>query len=148
MIYEILFPYDKTCCLMKVVGLVCWRRGKGVGMNKKEMGKEAENLAAEYLQKKGVHLIARNFRNRQGEVDLIGYDQGYLVFFEVKFRTSYAKGLPEESVGTWKQRQICKVADYYRCVKRIPLNTPIRYDVVAIHQGNVRWYRNAFAHIY
>ncbi len=117
-------------------------------MNKRAIGTKKEELAAAYLEKQSVHIIARNFRIRQGEIDLIGYHKGYLVFFEVKYRTSGTKGLPEEAVGIQKQKQICHVADYYRSTRRIPLSTPIRYDVIAIEQDTVRWYRNAFEHIY
>ncbi len=117
-------------------------------MNKREIGTKTEELAAAYLEGRGVRIIARNFRIRQGEIDLIGYQEGYLVFFEVKYRTSRVKGLPEEAVGLQKQKQICRVADYYRSTRRIPLSTPIRYDVIAMEQDTVRWYQNAFEHIY
>ena len=117
-------------------------------MNKRAIGADKEQMAEAYLKEKGVRIVARNFRIRQGEIDLIGYHEGYLVFFEVKYRASGRKGLPEEAVGLQKQKQICRVADYYRSTRRIPLRTPIRYDVVAIEQEAVRWYRNAFEHIY
>lgn len=123
-------------------------KAEGVRMNKREIGTNKEQLAAAYLAGQGVRIIVRNFRIRQGEIDLIGYHGGYLVFFEVKYRTGQTKGLPEEAVGLQKQRQICRVADYYRSTRRIPLDTPVRYDVIAIEQDNVRWYQNAFEHIY
>ena len=117
-------------------------------MNKRVIGADKEQLAAAYLEERGTRIIARNFRISQGEIDLIGYHKGYLVFFEVKYRASGVKGLPEEAVGIQKQKAICRVADYYRSTRRIPLSTPIRYDVIAIEQDTVRWYRNAFEHIY
>ena len=117
-------------------------------MNKRAIGTSKEQLAVEYLEERGVRIVVRNFRIRQGEIDLIGYDEGYLVFFEVKYRATKVKGLPEEAVGIQKQKAICRVADYYRSTRRIPLRTPIRYDVIAIEQDTVRWYRNAFEHIY
>ena len=117
-------------------------------MNKRKIGTDKEMQAVQYLQEKGVRIIATNFRIRQGEIDLIGYDEEYLVFFEVKYRTGRQKGLPEEAVGLQKQKAICRVADYYRSTRRISLNTAIRYDVVAIEQEQIRWYRNAFEHIY
>lgn len=117
-------------------------------MNKRKIGADKERLAVHYLEERNVRIIARNFRIRQGEIDLIGYDQGYLVFFEVKYRAARVKGLPEEAVGIQKQKQICRVADYYRSTRRVPLSTPIRYDVVAMEQDSIRWYQNAFEHIY
>ncbi len=117
-------------------------------MNKRAIGADKEQMAETYLKEKGARILARNFRIRQGEIDLIGYHEGYLVFFEVKYRASGRKGFPEEAVGLQKQKQICRVADYYRSTRRISLSTPIRYDVVAIEQDAVRWYQNAFEHIY
>ena len=122
--------------------------GKDRTMNKRAIGANKELLAEAYLQENGVKIIAKNFRIRQGEGDLSGYHQGYLVFFEVKYRASGRRGLPEEAVGIQKQKQICRVADYYRSTRRISLSMPIRYDVVAIEQDVVRWYQNAFVHIY
>ncbi len=53
-------------------------------MNKREIGAAYEEAAAVFLEKKGVRILERNFRCRQGEIDLIGRDGEYLVFFEVK----------------------------------------------------------------
>lgn len=117
-------------------------------MNKRKIGAIKEQLAVAYLQENGVKITAINFRIRQGEIDLIGYHGKYLVFFEVKYRKNTRCGLPEEAVGLQKQKQICRVADYYRSTRRISLTTPIRYDVVAVEQDTVRWYQNAFEHIY
>ncbi len=116
--------------------------------NKRKLGAQAEKLAENYLTAAGMKIVARNFRNRQGEIDIIGYHEGYLVFVEVKYRASLKKGNPEEAVGTAKQRVICKVADYYRCTHRVPMSTPVRYDVVAVLGEEVRWLQNAFSHVY
>lgn len=116
-------------------------------MNKRSTGTVAETRAATYLSEKGVRIVERNFRNRHGEIDMIGYHEGYLVFFEVKYRSSNRSGTPESAVGFYKQKQICQVAAFYRCVHKIPLNTPIRYDVVAMEKMEIRWYKNAFEHI-
>ena len=117
-------------------------------MNKRSTGTAAESRAAAYLSEKGVRIVEKNFRNRHGEIDLIGYHEGYLVFFEVKYRSSNRNGCPEAAVDYRKQRQICQVAAYYRYIHKVSLNTAIRYDVVAIEGREIRWYRNAFAHIY
>lgn len=112
------------------------------------MGTKAEIRAAEYLTKQGMRIIERNFRNKQGEIDIIGYHKNYLVFVEVKSRTNTLKGSPEAAVGIAKQRQICKVGDYYRFLHHLSSVTPIRYDVIAIQGENINWYQNAFSHIY
>lgn len=117
-------------------------------MNQRETGKKYEQLAAAYLKSYGVEILEQNYRNRLGEIDIIGRHQGYLVFIEVKYRKTHAKGMPEEAVDYRKQQKICRVADYYRCVKRVPEQTPVRYDVVAVCGEHCTWYPNAFDHIY
>ena len=117
-------------------------------MNTREVGRNKEELAASYLEKQGIIIQDRSYRCRSGEIDLIGRDQEYLVFIEVKYRRSADMGHPEEAVGLAKQRQICRVADYYRCAKHIPLRTAVRYDVVAIEGEQIRWVKNAFPHHY
>lgn len=115
-------------------------------MNKRKVGADQEALAAGYLQRQGVVILERNFRSRRGEIDLIGRDQEYLVFFEVKYRKNAAQGHPEEAVGFAKQKNICRTADYYRCIRRVPLQTAVRYDVIAIEGEQIRWVKNAFPH--
>ncbi len=117
-------------------------------MNKRRTGTAAESRAAAYLSEKGVWIVEKNFRNRHGEIDLIGYHEGYLVFFEVKYRRNNNSGWPEAAVDYRKQKQICQVAAYYRYMHKVSLNTSIRYDVVAIEGQEIRWYQNAFEHHY
>lgn len=117
-------------------------------MNKRRVGADKEQLAVDFLEENGFKVAVRNFRNRQGEIDIIGYHEGCLVFTEVKYRHNNDKGSALEAVGFQKQRQICKVADYYRYVHRIPPDTMIRYDVVAIQGNEISWIQNAFPHIY
>lgn len=113
-------------------------------MNRRKIGNEQEELACRYLMKQGVRLMERNFRCRQGEIDIIGYEKEYLVFFEVKYRKDDAKGNASEAVGFGKQRKICRVSDYYRMIHGCPLDTPVRFDVIAIDGGRLEWIRNAF----
>ncbi|MBR1931859.1 MAG: YraN family protein, partial [Lachnospiraceae bacterium] len=87
-------------------------------MNLRKIGAEKEQQAANYLEAHGLRVVERNFRGRGGEVDIIGYHEGYLVFVEVKYRSSNSKGTALEAVGHQKQRQVCKVADYYRYLHR------------------------------
>lgn len=117
-------------------------------MNTREMGTEQEQLAAAYLEAHGMKIVEQNFRCRQGEIDIIGYHNGYLVFVEVKYRKGMEKGSALAAVNTVKQRRICKVADYYRYIHKISVKTAIRYDVVAIQGDEIEWLQNAFQHIY
>ena len=113
-------------------------------MNKREIGAQKEEQVCAYLLSKGVIIKERNFRCRQGEIDIIGYDGSSLVFFEVKYRSGRSVGSAAESVGYNKQRTICRVADYYRVIHHCGDDTPIRFDVVAIDGGELRWIKNAF----
>lgn len=117
-------------------------------MNTRKKGTEYEQLAAGYLQNKGVVILEYNYRNRCGEIDLVGRDGEYTVFFEVKYRRDNSRGFPAEAVTYSKQRTICRVADYYRMIHHIGDYSPVRYDVVSICGGEIEWYQNAFAHIY
>lgn len=116
-------------------------------MNTRQIGADKEEEAARYLEAGGMKILERNFRNRLGEIDIIGRHEGYLVFAEVKYRGSTKQGNPAEAVDFRKQRQICKVADYYRMIHKLGEQTPIRYDVVAVTREEITWIKNAFYHI-
>ncbi|MCI8463542.1 MAG: YraN family protein [Lachnospiraceae bacterium] len=117
-------------------------------MNKRMAGTEGERQAAEYLEARSFRILERNFRCTQGEIDIIGVHEGYLVFVEVKYRSSDGKGSAAQAVNMKKQRRICRTADYYRYVNRLTEDTGVRYDVVAIQGKEIRWIQNAFSHIY
>lgn len=116
-------------------------------MDRRGTGRKWEKAAAEYLESQGMRITEMNFHGRQGEIDLIGYHGGYLVFVEVKYRRTDWKGSALEAVDRRKQSRICRTADYYRYIRRIGANTPVRYDVVAIQDGRVQWVQNAFPHM-
>lgn len=117
-------------------------------MNKRRTGEEWERQAAEYLTRQGMRIVETNFRCRQGEIDLVGYHGEYLVFVEVKYRSTDRQGTALEAVDYRKQRRICRVADYYRYLHKIGMNVSVRYDVVAIQNGEICWVQNAFLHVY
>ncbi|MCQ2518645.1 MAG: YraN family protein [Lachnospiraceae bacterium] len=113
-------------------------------MNKRETGTEYEEIAAKFLSKNGVKIIERNFRCRIGEIDLIGYDGKYLVFFEVKYRAGTGKGYPLEAVTKGKRNTIKRVSDYYRMIHHVSEFDPVRFDVVSILGDDINWIKNAF----
>ena len=117
-------------------------------MNTRKKGAEYEQNAAEYLCRHDVKILEYNYRNRKGEIDLIGKDGEYTVFFEVKYRRNNSKGNPAEAVNYSKQKNICRVADYYRLMHNMGDFMPIRYDVIGICGEEITWYQNAFEHIY
>ena len=66
---------------------------------------------------------------------------------EVKYRKNRDCGNPIEAVDRRKQIRICRVADYYRISKRIPDSSSFRFDVIAILDRELEWYKNAFNYI-
>ncbi len=114
--------------------------------NRRRTGAAYEEKAAEYLTALGYEILERNFRCRQGEIDLIAREGETLVFLEVKYRRTAVYGKPEEAVDALKQRTICRVADFYRMRRRIPEDRPCRFDVVAVLGEEITLYRNAFSY--
>jgi putative endonuclease len=106
-------------------------------------GKTAEDKACEYLIKQGLVLIARNFRCKAGELDLIMKDGEILVIVEVRYRNSDAYGSALESVTASKQAKIIAATQYY--LASVKMDRAVRFDVVAI-SGAVKldWVKNAF----
>lgn len=113
-------------------------------MNKRAVGAAWEQRAAEYLTGRGMRIVARNFRCGRGEIDIVGYHEGYLVFVEVKYRAGSGKGYAAEAVDFRKQRQICRVSDFYRYTRGIGEDRAVRYDVVAVQGEEIVWLQNAF----
>lgn len=114
-------------------------------MNKRTIGTDYEQKAVSYLTKQGFRVKDINFRTRQGELDIIGYDGEVLVFAEVRFRKRLGVKGALESVNIRKQRQICKMSLFYLNYYKIGMNKQIRYDVVAMSETEIYWLKNAFA---
>lgn len=98
---------------------------------KKALGAKGELLAVNFLKKKGYKILQRNYRWRTGEIDIVCYDHGTIVFVEVKTRRSDKYGQPEISVTEAKKRQIIKIASHYVAEKKIE-GVDLRFDVVSI----------------
>lgn len=95
-------------------------------MNKRKTGQEQEVKAACFLKTQGYQILERNYRCKKGEIDLIAREGQYLVFVEVKYRSTNESGLPEEAVDLRKQRQISRVAAWYLTEKGLDIYTPCR----------------------
>ena len=113
-------------------------------MNNRKTGAEKEEKAVEFLQKCGMRILEKNFRCRQGEIDIVGFHKGYLTFVEVKYRKNEKLGIPEEAVNMAKQKRICGAARIYIYMHKYRIEQPVRFDVVAICGENITWYQNAF----
>ena len=113
---------------------------------KRLLGREGEDLAARFLEKRGYRILDRNYSTRSGEIDLVALHEGAVVFVEVKTRTSNAFGAPELAVDPRKQRRMVKAALGYIKYKKLH-QVPCRFDVVAISstaETTVEHIRNAF----
>lgn len=98
---------------------------------KKEFGNKGEDIAIEYLEKRGYIILERNFYCRQGEIDIIAKDKNEIVFIEVKSRSSIQYGCPSEAVNKQKIRHLYRTSKYY-LYKNKYLNNYIRFDVIEI----------------
>ena len=112
--------------------------------NRRQTGTVYEEKAAAFLEEKGFHIVERNFRCRQGEIDLIARDGRYLVFVEVKYRSGQKAGHPAESVHFKKQQRIIQTARYYCYQHHIPEIQPCRFDVVTILGEQTEHIEHAF----
>ncbi len=117
--------------------------------NTRDIGKLAENLAANYLIKQGLVELTRNFTCRVGEIDLIMQEQQTLVFVEVKYRKSTNFGGAISAISVSKQTKLQKTATLYLQKHQLnAYNTPCRFDVIALEgnlsQPSIRWIQNAF----
>ncbi len=96
-----------------------------------ELGKFGEDLAYQRIKRLGYKKIIRNYRCPLGEVDLIAYDGGTLVFIEIKTRKGRSIGYAKEAVNARKRLQLSKVALFYMkgndCIE-----AKARFDVVAV----------------
>ena len=97
----------------------------------KIIGSNGEELALTNLLAKGYRLLARNFRNRFGEIDLVMEDEKTVVFVEVKTRVGEEFGLPEEEVSARKFAQVRRMGEVF-LVEKGMWERPCRVDVVAI----------------
>ena len=95
------------------------------------LGKAGEATALNFLKTKGYRILARNYKTKLGEIDIIAVDKDTVCFVEVKTRTSKRFGLPEEAVCLFKQKQIAKAALSFLKQNKL-LHKKARFDVVSI----------------
>jgi putative endonuclease len=107
-----------------------------------DLGQLGEELALNYLLKKGFSLKEKNYRFLKAEIDLIMHDGNDLVFIEVKTRQTVEIGEPYLAVTRSKQRQIIKAAHQYIVSRDLDVNA--RFDIVSIVHNS---YRTVIQHI-
>ena len=114
------------------------------------LGRAGEDLAAEFLRKKGFFIAARNYRSERGEIDIIAESRELILFVEVKLSNFNAGYFPREAVTKAKQKRIIYTANNY--IYRSKNRTQPRFDIIEIimnerqdlKDADVKWIKNAF----
>lgn len=102
-----------------------------------KLGRIAEDLAVDYYRKKGYEILARNFRYKRAEVDLIVLKQDTLVAVEVKARSTDFFGSPQSFITQKKIKLLCMAIDAY--VQQRNLDVEVRFDVMSYLRIKGRW---------
>jgi putative endonuclease len=112
------------------------RSSAGAFDGRRALGKQGEDAGVAYLERRGYTILARNWRTRSGELDIVARDGEWLVFVEVRTRrvgrgaAGPALGSPEESVTPRKQLKLIAMAEAY--LFELPWIGPWRIDVIAL----------------
>ena len=98
---------------------------------KNPVGLLGEDIAVDYLKKKGYKIIERNFRKKYEEIDIVALSDSTLVFVEVKTRTSNSYGSPFEGISKFKVQHLVRLAQFYKMThKNLPED--MRIDAVGV----------------
>jgi putative endonuclease len=119
-------------------------------LDSKTLGRRGEDAAAAYLERQGIEIIDRNWRCRYGEVDIVAWDEGELVFVEVKTRQGIEQGLPEDAITHEKRSRYERIAACYLS-DHVFEDCCVRFDVIALlvtdgRRALLRHHRSAFSH--
>ena len=118
------------------------------GMDRLERGRSAADRAALFLETQGLAILARNFRRRAGEADIVARDGAILVIVEVRARASRAFGGAAASVGSRKQMRLIRAAQLLLAAHPEWRRMPARFDVIVEEgsgaQARMEWIRHAF----
>lgn len=115
--------------MIAFAGISAW--GVDMRSTRREVGARGEKLAADFLERQGYTILQRNFRCREGEIDIVAQHGENLVFVEVRAKKGSGFGTPEESITNRKKEKLVSVADAYLQECDDPPST-WRIDVVAI----------------
>lgn len=113
-----------------------------------ELGNIGESLAESYLKNKNYEIIARNFKNKIGEIDIIAKQQETIIFVEVKTSSSLKFGSPRERITYHKINKIRQVAISYLKLKGLYYKVSVRFDCLEIlgnaQDHKIEHYENIF----
>ena len=102
--------------------------------DKIKTGNKGEKLAAEFLMKKGFEVVAKNYRFKRAEIDLIVKRDNWIIFVEVKTRSSTAYGEPEDFVDDHKTKNVFDAAEEY--IYSTDWQGHIRFDIISVKLGS------------
>ena len=111
----------------------------------KQLGDDAEALAANYLQSQGLSLLARNYRCRFGEIDLIMQQGNSIVFVEVRMRSQATYGGAAASINLPKQQKLIRTAEHF--LQQHGHQAACRFDAVlltVLNPNHIEWIQDAF----
>ena len=135
---------------LKALGVVRTRRSEKAAKDTRKLlaGREGEGLAAVFLEERGLRILGRNVRYRDGEIDLVAEEGSTFVFVEVKRRRDAELGNGAEAVTRTKQERVIRAALRWLKARRRrgAAERPVRFDVVALRDdtGAIEWLRGAF----
>jgi putative endonuclease len=119
------------------------------GADGRDRGRIGEDVACRFLRARGAVIVERNFHCRGGEIDIVARIAGYLVFVEVRLRSSQRFGSGAESVDGRKRQRLVRAARYYLGLHRRAASLPMRFDVISIEprgtEFSIEWLTDAFA---
>lgn len=103
-------------------------------MSRQGLGRRGEELAARYLERRGLTILERNLRTPAGELDIVARDGDELVFVEVKTRLGDAETAPDTSVTAAKLERLGRLAEAYVAERGLD-DAPWRVDVIGLVLG-------------
>ena len=112
------------------------------GEHNKKLGVKGEKKARRFLFFRGWKILAKNYKNPFGEIDIIARKGDTIAFIEVKTRLSDVFGIPSEAVDKAKKLRYIRGANYFLINRNIDLN--VRFDIIEVFRGQINHIENAF----
>jgi putative endonuclease len=115
-------------------------------MDRQQIGRDAEQCAAEFLESAGLRLLKRNYRCRMGELDIVACSETLLVIAEVRTRSRTDFGGAAASVTRRKQQRVVRASRHLLATHPALARLPVRFDVVVVYADRqpIDWLRGAF----
>jgi putative endonuclease len=118
-------------------------------MDRAQLGRSAEDIAAEHLRRQGLEVLTRNYRRRNGEIDIVARVGDVLAIVEVRTRSSERFGGAAASIDGWKRHKIIRATEQLLQQQKPLAQLRVRFDVVVVHnadsaQPRVEWIQHAF----